>query len=103
MTTLHDHVQNYLRIRRALGYKLERSGTWLTQFADWLDETGADAAVTSGPGDWASHVGSAPGWPPSTRPPRYPRRGYSPPIGIDRLPIYGHHRTSSGSSGRREH
>jgi integrase/recombinase XerD len=42
---LFDHVDEYLRLRRALGYKLERAGHLLPQFIDYLHA--ADATVVT--------------------------------------------------------
>lgn len=46
MSVLDAHVEDYLRLRRALGYKLERHGLLLAQFVAYLDAAGA-ATVTS--------------------------------------------------------
>jgi len=43
---LGQRVQEYLRLRRALGFRLERDGQVLAQFAAYLDEAGA-ATVTA--------------------------------------------------------
>ncbi len=37
MTALHTHVEDYLRLRRALGFKLEREEQLLSQFMGCLD------------------------------------------------------------------
>jgi integrase/recombinase XerD len=39
--TLSQRVQEYLRLRRALGFKLEREGRELPQFAAYLEQAGA--------------------------------------------------------------
>lgn len=41
MSALSGHVADYLRLRRALGFKLERAGRILPQFVGWLDAAGA--------------------------------------------------------------
>lgn len=41
MSALSGQVTDYLRLRRALGFKLERAGRMLPQFAGWLDAAGA--------------------------------------------------------------
>lgn len=41
MTAMHDHVQEYLRLRRALGFKLDWPGKILPQFADYLQVAGS--------------------------------------------------------------
>lgn len=46
MTTLSTHVQDYLRLRRALGFKLERAGQLLPQLVTHLEAAGA-TTVTS--------------------------------------------------------
>ncbi len=43
---LGQRVQEYLRLRRALGFRLEREGTVLAQFAAYLEEKGA-ATITA--------------------------------------------------------
>ncbi|HEY2436322.1 MAG TPA: tyrosine-type recombinase/integrase, partial [Solirubrobacteraceae bacterium] len=42
MTTLQQHAADYLRIRRALGFKLERAEKLLAQYLAFLDATGQD-------------------------------------------------------------
>ena len=46
MSELSGHVQDYLRLRRALGFKLERAGHLLPQLVAYLEAAGA-ATVTS--------------------------------------------------------
>jgi len=46
MSTLSGHVEDYLRLRRGLGFKLERAGHLLPQFCAYLEVAGA-ATVTS--------------------------------------------------------
>jgi integrase/recombinase XerD len=47
MTTLmHERVDEYLRLRRALGFRLRNDGRRLPQFADYLEQHGA-ATVTA--------------------------------------------------------
>ena len=45
-TTLPGHVRDYLRLRRALGFKLERAGVLLPQLVAYLEAAGA-TTVTS--------------------------------------------------------
>jgi len=53
MSELHDHVDDYLRLRRALGFKLEREERLLGQLVDYLQTAGA-ATVKSEPAiSWA--------------------------------------------------
>lgn len=46
MSTLSTHVEDYLRLRRALGFKLERAGLLLPQLVGYLEAAGA-TTVTS--------------------------------------------------------
>lgn len=46
MSALGAHVEDYLRLRRALGYKLERHGLLLPQLVAYLEAVGA-ATITS--------------------------------------------------------
>jgi integrase len=46
MSALSGHVEDYLRLRRALGFKLEREGRLLGQFVAYLEAAGA-ATLTS--------------------------------------------------------
>ena len=46
MSALSGHVEDYLRLRRALGFKLERAGHLLPQLVAYLEAAGA-ATVTS--------------------------------------------------------
>jgi integrase len=46
MNGLHEHVDDYLRLRRALGFKLEHDGQVLPQLAAYLEAAGA-TTVTS--------------------------------------------------------
>ena len=46
MSELSGHVQDYLRLRRALGFKLERAGHLLPQLVAYLEAAGV-ATVTS--------------------------------------------------------
>ncbi len=53
MTALHDAVSDYLTIRRAMGYKLEKPARMLGQFADFLAEQGAGTVTTDLALAWA--------------------------------------------------
>jgi len=46
MSALGSHAEDYLRLRRALGFKLERAGQLLPQLAAYLEAAGA-STVTS--------------------------------------------------------
>jgi hypothetical protein len=71
MNTLNTHVEDYLRLRRALGFKLEREGRWLTGLAAYVDAAGASTLTSelaiawaseragAGPNGWAKRLGVA--------------------------------------------
>jgi site-specific recombinase XerD len=46
MSELHRHAEDYLRLRRSLGYKLTSHGRLLPQFLDYLDAAGATSITT---------------------------------------------------------
>ncbi|HJS93890.1 MAG TPA: tyrosine-type recombinase/integrase, partial [Solirubrobacteraceae bacterium] len=63
MTVLEQHAANYLQIRRALGFKLERAEKLLGQYLNYLEATGQDVVTvenalawvrlpTAGGGNW---------------------------------------------------
>jgi len=54
MTPLRQALADYLRIRRALGYKLEHAGKLLPQFVDYLEEMGAEAVTSERALAWAT-------------------------------------------------
>lgn len=53
MSPLRQQLDDYLTMRRALGYKLERAGTLLAQFVAYLDEAGADTVTVEYALAWA--------------------------------------------------
>jgi hypothetical protein len=57
VSALDDHVADYLRLRRGLGFKLERAGQILPQLVAYLEAAGA-TTVTQRAGD---RVGAAAG------------------------------------------
>ena len=71
MTTLNTHVDDYLGLRRALGFKLEREGQWLAELAAHVDAAGASTLTSelaiawasqragAGPNGWAKRLGVA--------------------------------------------
>jgi len=71
MSTLNTHVDDYLGLRRALGFKLEREGRWLAELAAYVDAAGASTLtselaiawasqrVSAGPNGWAKRLGVA--------------------------------------------
>lgn len=70
-STLASHVDDYLRLRRSLGYKLEREGLWLADLAVYCDTARAETLtneltilwasqrVGAGPNGWAKRLGVA--------------------------------------------
>ena len=52
-TLLHERVQEYLRLRRALGFRLEYDGRRLSQFADYLQRQGATVLTAERAIAWA--------------------------------------------------
>lgn len=74
MSTLSGHVEDYLRLRRALGYKLERAGVLLPQLVGYLEAAGsatltADLAISwarlpsnARPNHWAARLTVARGF-----------------------------------------
>lgn len=53
MSALSDHVEDYLRLRRALGYKLERAGHLLPQLVGYLEAAGSATLTTDLAISWA--------------------------------------------------
>ena len=53
MSALHRHVADYLRMRRALGYRLERAGLLLPQLVDYLEAAGASTVTADLAVAWA--------------------------------------------------
>jgi hypothetical protein len=51
---LDARLEEYLRIRRSLGYKLERDGKLLAQFIAWLHEQHADTVTVEHAVAWVS-------------------------------------------------
>lgn len=74
MSALSGHVEDYLRLRRALGYKLERAGHLLPKLVAYLEDAGsttltAELAVswarlpaTARPNHWAARLAVARGF-----------------------------------------
>ena len=54
MNTLHERVEQYLAIRRSLGFKLEDHGRLLPQFVTYLDQCGAAALTVEAALAWAT-------------------------------------------------
>lgn len=53
MSQLHEAVRQYLSVRRALGYKLEREGMLLPDFADFVKQHGSQYITTELALRWA--------------------------------------------------
>lgn len=53
MSALHAHVADYLRLRRALGFKLERPGYDLPQFVSWLEANKIETITVDAAIAWA--------------------------------------------------
>ena len=63
MTPLRQALDDYLTMRRGLGYKLERGEKLLAQFLAYLDEVGADSVTVEDALAWARLPASAdPSW-----------------------------------------
>jgi integrase len=54
MNRLHERVEQYLAIRRSLGFKLEDHGRLLPQFVTYLDQCGAAALTVEAALAWAT-------------------------------------------------
>jgi hypothetical protein len=59
---LDARLEEYLRIRRSLGYKLERDGKLLAQFIAWLHEQHADTVTVEHAVAWVSLPAAGTGW-----------------------------------------
>ena len=62
MSALQQALKEYLAMRRALGYKLEREGRLLPQFLDYVQERGEQHLSTETAVAWATLPSSDPGW-----------------------------------------
>lgn len=60
MTAFAGHVEDYLRLRRSFGYKLEDAGRMLARFAAVLDEAGAECVTIDAALAWALEPDVAP-------------------------------------------
>jgi integrase/recombinase XerD len=59
MSTLSTHVEDYLRLRRGLGFKLERAGRLLPQLVTYLETVGATTVLSHLAIAWARLPGDA--------------------------------------------
>jgi integrase len=62
MSGLRESLTEYLALRRALGYRLERSEKLLGQFLDYLDANGADRITVEHAVAWATLPGRGQHW-----------------------------------------
>lgn len=62
MSPLRQALVDYLRIRRALGYKLERAEKLLHQYLDYLDGIDAETVTVADAVAWARLPGGSPYW-----------------------------------------
>lgn len=58
---LRQHLEDYLRIRRSVGYKLDRTEKLLAQFLDYLDAHDHTRITTEAAISWASETSPAAG------------------------------------------
>jgi integrase len=59
VSALRAHVADYLRLRRALGYRLEREEQLLGQFCSYLEAAGAATVISRHAIDWARQPAGA--------------------------------------------
>ena len=59
MSALNRHVEDYLRLRRALGFKLEREGQLLAQLVTYLEADGASTITSEAAVAWARQPAGA--------------------------------------------
>jgi len=62
VSPLRDQLSDYLRIRRSLGYKLERAEKLLEQFLVYLEERGSETVMVAEALAWARLPGGSPDW-----------------------------------------
>jgi integrase/recombinase XerD len=62
MSTLHDQLADYLRIRRALGYELQRAEKLLIQFIDFLDQRDEQLVTVTNTLAWVALPGGSASW-----------------------------------------
>lgn len=59
MSDLHEDIDNYLALRRSLGYKLERDERFLHDFAAFVRRSGSDTITTDLAVSWATQPADA--------------------------------------------
>lgn len=63
MSALHDRLEEYLALRRSLGFRLERAGRLLAQLVDFCDEEGIEVVTVEAALSWAtSPMQCSPSW-----------------------------------------
>jgi integrase/recombinase XerD len=62
MSSLREAAEDYLRMRRALGYKLELAGWHLGKFVTYLEQTGATTVTIDNALMWATSAGTDPSY-----------------------------------------
>lgn len=62
MSDLAQLIDDYLRLRRSLGFKLEKNGRFLTQFHQYLQQKSITAITVEVMVDWAILPGGKPQW-----------------------------------------
>ena len=63
MSELSASIEQYLALRRSLGFKLELAARLLGQFADYCDQHGAGRVTIEVAVAWATApAGASPGW-----------------------------------------
>lgn len=62
MNGLEGLIRDYLQVRRALGYKLDRTERFLTQYRRYLDQTGQTIVTTENILAWATAPNGAAAW-----------------------------------------
>ena len=59
MSKLDKEIKDYLAIRRAVGYRLERDGSWLPKFASFLKDRKSEFITTELALEWATMAGGS--------------------------------------------
>lgn len=62
MSSLHEVAEDYLQMRRALGYKLELAGWHLGRFVIYLEQAGATTVTIDNALTWATSTGTDPSY-----------------------------------------
>lgn len=62
MSGLEGLIRDYLQVRQALGYKLDRPARFLAQYRCYLDQSGQSKVTTQNILAWATAANGAPAW-----------------------------------------